>query len=188
MVVDACCGLIARRIARTTRMSLILAVLLQRSNRRKAALSTMRSATEAEADHALLASPAMDVERMHPCFSIGCSSKPMRSSIMCSTSWASLCPVSLERSFVAHVSHLKALRASKSFRKLHTLSGRHDDPGETFSECVRACTNFCKLLASALRTCPNGGGLRFTVVRTHLHRIRNRTRAHTAMPRAGGRA
>ena len=96
---------------------------------------------------ALLASPAVDVERMHPCFFIGCSSRPMRSSIMCSTSWASMRPVSLERSFVAPVSHLKALRASKSFGKLATLSGRHGDPGETFSECVRACTNFCKLLA-----------------------------------------
>ena len=98
--------------------------------------------------NAVLASPAVDVERMHPCFSIGCSSRPMRSSIMCSTSWASMRPVSLERSFVAPVSHLKALRASKSFGKLATLSGRHGDPGETFSECVRACTNFCKLLAS----------------------------------------
>ena len=101
LVADACCGLIARRIAHTTRMSLTLAVLLQRSNRRtSSAIRKCDQPQRQKQTNAVLASPAVDVERMHPCFSIGCSSRPMRSSIMCSTSWASMRPVSLERSFV----------------------------------------------------------------------------------------
>ena len=84
---------------------------------------------------------------MRSCFFIGCSSEThaVEHHVLGLMGFIASCE--LECSSVAPVSHLKALRASKSFEKLATLSGRHGEPGKTFSACVRACTNFCKLLA-----------------------------------------